>query len=156
MSLLVLLISAVSVGVYHTVKEIRDDTYISGETIIIDGKEQGRMEVSLADIVPGTERSYTLVLKPNRESGFDMKMEFKKTDTDTIAQYIDVEIKVNGQSIASDKLDVLLSGKKTEHKVGFNSKAEILVEIIYKMSLDIGDEAQGTSAEFDVKMTFEG
>ncbi len=129
------------------------DAYANEKTIVLEDKVQSEMKVSLTNIVPGESCNYSLHLKANKGDKFDVVMDFEKTDADSLAKFIDVDIIVNGESIGMSTLAELLEGKQIKFIADFDGTKTVEVEIIYSMSVDIGDEAQHTSADFNILLT---
>ncbi len=119
-------------------------------TIILDGETQKELDVTLSDFLPGDSKSYTVQMKNGAEDALTVEMSFEKADTDSLASFIDVEISVNDEKVDSAKLSEYLQGKTIPFPTEFIAGSTHEVEIKYSMSIDVGDEAQKTTADFQV------
>ncbi len=152
---LILFICAVTaVGIAVSVWNFTSQEKLTNEkTIVIDEKTQTEMDVSLHDICPGMSVSYYINLKANENDRFKALMDFQKTESDSLAAFIDVDILVNGTKISSSKLSEHLGGKQIEFDANFENTSEIRIEIVYSMDLEVGDEAQNTTADFNIVLS---
>ncbi len=119
-------------------------------TVIIDGKTQKELDVTLSDFLPGDSKSYTVQMKNGAEDALTVEMSFEKADTDTLAPFIDVEVSINGEKVDNAKLNEYLQGKTISFPNEFVAGSTHEVQITYSMSIDVGDEAQKTTADFQV------
>lgn len=150
-SLIVVTIAGIVIGVWNYTSQ---DAYINEKTITLaDDVQSEEMKVNLSGIAPGVKATYTLNLQANSGDSFDAVMDFEKTGADSLAPYIAVEILVDGESVGNGSLAELLDGKQFNFHIDFDGTTAVEVEIIYSMGLDVGDEAQGTSADFDMILT---
>ncbi len=147
MSLTVLTMLGLSIGAWNYIGEQK----LSEEkTVEIDGETQTEIEVNLSDFYPGVSKSFKTNLNGNKSDRFDIEIKFEKTGADTLAKFINVTIAVNGETISTSELEELLKGNSLCFSADFQDKSLISLEITYSMSIDTGDEAQNTSAEFAI------
>ncbi len=124
--------------------------YSDEKTIFLDGTEQTEMQVSLSGLYPGKQESYFLHLNANMGDAFKATLVFEKKGTDTLAPYVEVEILVNGNALERGTLAEYLNGKEIDFTLAFQKTTHAEIGFVYSMGLDIGDEAQNTSADFDI------
>ncbi len=150
LSLVVVTMVGIGIGTWSYVSQ---DKFANEKTIVLNEQSQTEMEVNLSGFCPGMSVSYEMHLKANAGDVFDITMDFEKTDTDSLARFIDVEVRLNGEKIDSAKLSEYLNGKPLAFSAEFNSTSEIDVEIVYSMGLEVGDEAQNTMADFNIVLS---
>ncbi len=119
-------------------------------TIVLDQTPQTQLEVELYDMYPGASKSYEIHLKADLGKTYNLALNFQKTKACTIAQFIDVQVKLGDELIDSAKLEEYLDGKKVSFPMDFDSQTMIDIEIIYSMDDSVGDEAQNTTADFNL------
>ncbi len=129
-------------------KEFSDE-----KTIVVDEKEQTEMSVNLVGIHPGETMAYQINLKSNEGDFFNITMDFTKAGDDSLAKFIDVEIRLNGKKTRAAKLSEYLNGEQVAFSINYAGINKAEIEILYSMSLDVGDEAQNTSADFTILLS---
>ncbi len=149
-SLIILTCVGIVFGICNLVSQ---GAYINEKSITLRDNTTSEMEIQLLDIAPDTQSEYTINLKANKGDSFDVTLDFVKTGADSLAQYIDVDVTVNGESVGKSILSQLLDGKQINFCADFSDSKKNEVVIAYKMDADVGDEAQATSADFDVILT---
>ncbi len=152
LSLVVVTMVGIAIGIWSFVSQ---DKYINEKTIVLNEQPQTEMEVNLSGLCPGMSVSYEIHLKANEGDAFGITMDFEKTDTDSLAQFVDVEVRLSGEKIDGAKLSEYLGGKQITFPTKFDSTSEIDIEIVYSMGIDVGDDAQNTTADFNIILSAE-
>ncbi len=129
---------------------VSQDKFANEKTIVLNEQPQTEMVVYLSGLCPGMRVSYEIHLKANEGDRFGITMDFEKTDTDSLAQFVDVEIRLSGEKIDGAKLSEYLGGRQITFPTEFDSTSEIDIEIVYGMGIDVGDDAQNTTADFNI------
>ncbi len=150
LSLVVVTMVGIVVGVWSYVSQ---DKFINEQTIVLNEQPQTEMEVNLSGICPGMSMSYKIHLKANEGDYFDITLDFTKTGTDSLAQFVDVEVRLGGEKIESAKLSEYLNGKQVAFPLEYDDTSEIDIEIVYSMGLEVGDDAQNTTADFNIVLS---
>ncbi len=132
---------------------VSQDKFADEKTIVLNEQPQTEMEVSLSGLVPGVSVSYEIHLKANEGGSFGITMDFEKTDSDSLAPFVDVEVRLSGEKIDGAKLSEYLGGKQIIFPAKFDDTSEIDIEIVYSMSIDVGDDAQNTTADFNIVLS---
>ncbi len=152
LSLVVVTMIGIVIGVWNYVSQ---DKFTGEKTIVLNEQPQTEMEVNLSGLYPGMSISYEIHLKANKGDTFDITMEFEKTDKDSLARFVDVEVRLNGEGIDSAKLSEYLGGRQIAFSAEFDDAPEIDIEVVYSMSIDVGDDAQNTTADFNIILSSE-
>ncbi len=129
------------------------EKFANGKTIVLNEETKTEMEVNLSGICPGDSTSYGIHLEARESDLFDVTMNFKKTGQDSLARFIDVTVKLDGENISTAKLTDYLDGKSIAFPTDFDGRSTVKLEIVYSMDLEVGDEAQNTAADFNVILT---
>ncbi len=150
LSLVVITMLGVVIGVWFYVSQ---DKFSNEKTIVLNEQPQTEMEVSLSGLCPGMSISYEIHLKANEGDSFGLTMDFKKTDADSLAPFVDVEVKLGGETLDGAKLFEYLDGKQITFPTEFVGTSNIDIEIVYSMGIEVGDEAQNTTADFNIVLS---
>ncbi len=150
LSLVAITMIGIIIGVWSYVSQ---DKFVNEKTIVLNEQPQTEMEVSPSGLCPGMSVSYKIHLRANEGDSFGITMDFKKTDTDSLAQFVDVEVRLSGEKIDSAKLSEYLGGKQITFPIEFDGTSEIDIEIVYSMGIDVGDDAQNTTADFNIVLS---
>ncbi len=129
------------------------ERYIHEKTITLDEATQEQFSVALGGITPGSERSYTVHFKAHPGDRYRLTLDFSKGSEDALAKFINVEVLVGEERVAHCSLDALLNGEKITFPLYFGTDSATCAKIIYSMDESIGDEAQGTRADFNITVT---
>ncbi len=131
------------------------DKYLNKSTVNLSNGDEVNAElgVDLGSLYPGASLSYTFNLKANKGDGFNITASFIEKGPTTIKEYVNVEIRLNGERIDSDSLNAYLGGKTVNFRAEFGNTNLQEVELIYTMSAEVGDEAQGATADFDINIS---
>ncbi len=121
--------------------------------IVLNGSEQKSMAVQLSDMNPGSKRKYTVKTELVAGDIYNMQIRFQRTDEGELAEYIALDVKYGGTVIASGRLSDFLNGKTLEFQFEVSEEKNCAFELIYKMDVEAGNEAQGTFAGFEVTMS---
>ena len=111
-----------------------------------DGTSQKTLEITESDFVPGEERTYELKLVGS-EGAYDFTLSFRQKESGTLQNYLYVTVKA-GDVQQKKSLRELLAGETLR----FRSDADVLV-LTYSMPKEVGNEAQGAVASFDLTIT---
>ncbi len=122
-------------------------------TIEIDGDTRETLGVSLTGFYPGRKQEYTLNLVYNVKEEYETTLIFEKTDGGSLENYIKTEIEVAGEQIDSGLLETYLGGETVSFSHRPASSKPVKVVIRYTMPLDVGNEAQKTSVDFNILFT---
>ncbi len=109
--------------------------------------------VELSGFAPGVSRSYDILLKSVKGENYDVEIKFdvKEGDPIGLAPFIDLEIKLEDEVVASGNLKEFLDGNiKVVFGLPFKDTRRRDLTISYIMSQNVGDDAQNTEAKFDI------
>ncbi len=119
-------------------------------TVEVSDTKAKTVNVTLTEFLPGESKSKKITLKNESENEYSLKLKFEKTGEDSLAPFIDVVVKIGGEQQPAKTLKELFASDAIPFKMTNVHGAELEIEVIYSMSLDVGDEAQRTKADFDI------
>ena len=117
-----------------------------------NGVTQETLEFEELGLYPGQEKEYTLLITCEETGVYTMDFIFVEVEDHGLKTYVDVSVTMDGETLESGKLDALLSGEKFTLETEFSKTQPVEIRIVYSMSLEIGNEAQGVSALFNLKI----
>lgn len=115
-------------------------------TLTGDGVVQAEMKCSLEGLYPGQSAEYSICFSGAPEEAFALTVAFQPDDAAALSPYIDVELELNGESVAAESLDKYLKGDTAEVTLPKGEERVLIVR--YSMPEEIGNEAQGLAADF--------
>ena len=90
------------------------------------------------------------------EGSYSVVLDYNETEDGGLKKFVDVEVKLNDETIYTDSLeDLLMEGETIDFSTDLFSATPAVIKIIYKMSDKIKNEAQETFADFDIKLSIE-
>ncbi len=147
MSLIVLTVTGLvmALGVNDAQSGFTDKSTV----VLEDGKDR-ELSVKLSGLVPASSASYAVKLVGTKDDFLNVHVTFNKHGRSDLAEFVKVEIKMDGETIGSAMLSEYLNGKSADFKCEFEKNDHQKIEIVYSMGIDVGDEAQNTEAEFGI------
>lgn len=119
------------------------------ETTVIElnGATSKTLKAELTDFYPGSEQEYKIVLTGETAGNYVISLNFRDVkNSGSLEKYLTATIKANDITIQK-QLKELLDGEVIELGKGVEQ-----ITIVYEMSEDIGNEAQGTTADFYIDL----
>lgn len=110
------------------------------------------IKVGELTLTPGTSKISSINLKCINTGGYLIRLEFKERGKGNLKDYLNVIIKYNNEVIFEDKLNKVFDNKDIYIDNVFLRDDEVFLEVIYILPEDIGNEAQGAKAKFDIKL----
>lgn len=124
---------------------LKEDTVIE-----ISGETNKTLKAELAGFYPGGEKEYVISLSGDSASEYDITLTFRDdedTESGDLENYLTV--KITTEEITIEKtLKELLQGETLA--LGKTSDG---IKIVYAMPQEIGNESQGTTADFYIDFT---
>lgn len=125
--------------------ELTENTVIE-----VSGETEKTVKAELTGFYPGDKQEYNITLKGEMSEDYLVTLTFRDDkNADGLENYLTVTIKTKEVTIEK-QLKEVLSGEKIE--LGSNANE---ITIIYAMSEETGNEAQGTTADFYIDLTAE-
>lgn len=131
-----------AVVVYRAVKNTSGNVE-SDATIEIDGETHKTLEATLTGFYPGSSQDYTIVLTSETSESYETYLSFRDGSGE-LQNYIVVTVSTGTEEIEKP-LSELLGGETL-----FLGENVSEIKITYTMPEEVGNEAQGTTADFRI------
>ncbi len=126
---------------------MKDNNELKENTVIeIDGATTKTLKAEIIGLYPGKTEEYVISFAGDNIKDYLITLDFNGDDDGVLKNYIEVEIKTNDSSI-NKTLNELLEGDLISLGTGVT---EIIIS--YTMPIEVGNEAQGESVVFYVKL----
>ena len=122
------------------------------EMIRLDLEHDVRKIVDFTDLtlVPGEESKYSLILTSAYEDDYDISLHFSETEDRLLKEYAYVRIECGDEVLCDKRLSEVLDGDPIAFKHRLSSETDCEVVVSYYLPIEIGNEAEGTAAEFSL------
>lgn len=152
--ILIAIVAVILAGVVLlAVVMFNNNEFIKNITLSEDGVTHETLEFSANGLHPGETRAYTLNLKSVITDRYIISFAFEETKDGELKNYIDV-ILTYGDEKYECKLADLLDGQTLSFEnVAIEADETAVITITYYMPEDVGNEAQKTTADFDIILT---
>ena len=128
----------------------KDDHSIGVE--IADG-ESGVASFEHLNLLPGEEVEYTLLVSSNEGPTYAVDFEFRESDDSPLKDYVYVRMLIGEEEICNELLADVMDNGAISRNLVISKGDECEVTIIYYMPEEIGNEAEGAEAHFDLYVT---
>ena len=118
-----------------------------------DGVTEDVFAIRDLQLCPTESKEYEIDLFCDASGDYNITMAYGERKQGTMKHYVDVVVKANGETVYQGKLSKLIDGKEI---VSFDgtllAEHPLTVTVTYTMPYETGNEAQGTSADFDIHL----
>ncbi len=118
-----------------------------------NGTTEEKMEITGLNFKPGDNREYELTYSCTDGGKYDLTFVFKTTKAGGMEPFISVELENGDRKVTVPLKDVLEDERGIETTLYFEKKKKESVYLRFSMPIEVGNEAQGTTADFQVIMT---
>lgn len=145
--LTIVIVFGIVIGIFVLKRqnEFSKDIKLSGEEV---GEE---LDVSLEGFYPGRSLSYTVNFGAASSFSYDVVLSFVADGDCALAEFIVLNISLNGEEIAEGKLSAYIGGESCAFTLPKSEDGAVL-KLEYTMPEETGNEAQGTTADFKVQI----
>ncbi len=136
---------------------VKTDVPKLSETVTVssDGVAEEALTVQSLTINPGETRECYVFLRSAMDGKFKANLTFEELNDGGLKSYVNVELFLNDQSVYDGSLTDLLLGTPVTFNTDLDATDHTLLKITYKMPVETGNEAQGTTASFDIRLKIE-
>lgn len=143
----------VASGVIVALKQMRGENESVLNVSIGNGTTSGEYTIEELHMKPGESVEYTLKIQADVTGKYALKWHFTTTGACNMQEYVIVEIETEQESIAVQSLHTLLGGEEIEWETSLTAGEEAQGTLRYVMPLSVGNEAQGTEANFSFSIS---
>ncbi|MBR2970909.1 MAG: hypothetical protein IKC48_03840 [Clostridia bacterium] len=157
LNILIVALAVVAVFAGMLVVYLNDakDNFADSITLSNDGVTETVVSVNDLSLIPTQKKDYSISLQAEIEGTFDVVLDFAETRDGGMKQFVLVTIKSGDSVVYEGGLSDLLDDTDVVFQVEIESGKAVDVNICYEMPESVGNEAQGTSADFDVHFRIE-
>lgn len=150
-----LLLTVLSVSLVVLVEHAHDE-FKEDVTVRKNGVTEERLSVRGLSLVPTEKREYEIDLTCVASGSFDVILDYEEKADGGLKNFVNVSVKADGQLVYQGRLsDLLDRGDVIRFEGELKEKEPLVVTICYEMPRETGNEAQKTSADFDIKLRIE-
>ncbi|MBO5241024.1 MAG: hypothetical protein J6B56_06380 [Clostridia bacterium] len=124
-------------------------------TLTEHGIENTELKTDFGTLLPGESSEYTINFECKDVGAYKFSFFYTAKENSPLGKYVTVEVKNGEERKASGNLGELLSGNVLIATYTFEEATTGLLTVRYVMHEDVGDEAQGASLDFDLRLTVE-
>lgn len=133
-----------------------NNEFIKNITLSPDGTTSEKLEFSANGMGPGGKpREYTINLKSKLSDRYIVTLEFEETEEGTLKNFVNVTLQFGDEEPTTYLLAELLDGQTVTFECNINSGATFSIKVTYAIPSEVGNEAQGATADFDIILTAE-
>ncbi len=149
------LLGIIAVMLIVFVEQAHDD-FEKGITVSAEGVTTETLEVRDLTLNPTETREYEVNLTCPASGSFDISLVFEEVIDGGMKQFVDVTVSLGDTEVYRGRLSELIaSGTAVSFEGELLAEEPLVLSVSYTMPRDVGNEAQGTYAEFDVHLTVE-
>ena len=118
-----------------------------------DGVTEDVFTVRNLQLCPDQSKEYDVDLVCDASGAYNVTLTYEELKPGTMKHYVDVVVSVEDETVYTGKLSTLMDKKETISFDGtLMSRTPLTVTIKYLMPYETGNEAQGTTADFDIHL----
>ncbi len=125
-------------------------------TVSEDGVTESILAVRDLKLCPTESKEYSVNLVCAASGSYHISLDYEEKKNGGMKPFVDVTVKFNGEVVYEGELAALLdSGELIQFEGELHAEEPLVVSICYLMPYDVGNEAQGTYADFDIHLKIE-
>ena len=121
-------------------------------TLTENGIVNAELDTNFGTLLPGQSSTYTLEIECKAEGTYRFCFVYETKEQSPLGKYVTVELNDGEEKIASGNLGELLAGGELVTTRTFTQTMKTSFTISYIMHDDVGDEAQGATLDFELKL----
>ena len=132
------------------------DEFDDNITVTVDGVTEKTLKVRDLRLSPTEKKEYVVGVFCSASGGYDISLTYVETLDGGMKPFVNVWVECEGVRVYEGTLVDLLDGGTVIRFAGeLEAKDPLPITFCYEMPYEIGNEAQGTSADFDIKLKIE-
>lgn len=118
-----------------------------------DGATQENLSINIEGVYPTKSVEYSVKFGSKATKSYDVELSFEQSGETDMAQYLELSIVLNGDTVESGNLQEYLSGKVVALDLAMQKSEPAVLILRYTMPSEVGNEAQNLSVDFIVNIT---
>ena len=133
-----------------------DEKFENNITVTESGVTESVLKVQDLTLVPGTRRDYHVNLICDATGNYYIHLDYEEVHDGGMKHFVNVRIMLGDDEVYYGPLTELIDEDYIVTFEGILDHLDPLVlSFYYEMPIETGNEAQGTSADFDINLTIE-
>ncbi len=126
-------------------------------TVSEDGVTESILAVRDLKLNPTESKEYSVNLVCAASGSYHIYLDYEEKEDGGMKSFVDVTVKFDGKVVYEGDLAALLGdeGELIQFEGELHAEEPLVVSICYLMPYDVGNEAQGTYADFDIHLKIE-
>ena len=127
-------------------------------SVKIDGSGYAEKEIEVRNLQlhPNESKSYSIEVAPEFGGDYEISINYQEIKDGGLKEFETVSFSVDGKQVQSSSLKSLLDGKSSIVILqNFSEDKPLKLTVTYIMPYEVGNEAQGAYADFDVTLIFD-
>lgn len=150
-----LLIGVMSVMLIVFLGQAKED-FPKDITVGADGTTETVMSVRELKLSPTESKEYSVNLVCAASGSYLVSLDFEQENDGGMKAFVDVTVKHDDEVVYEGGLSELLdSDVIIDFESELHAKEPVVITVCYEMPYDVGNEAQGTYASFDIHLKIE-
>ncbi len=146
------LLSLLAVVLIVFIKDTREG-FEENITVSADGVTETTLEVRDLTLVPTDKKEYSVNLVCAATGTYDVSLSYDETLDGGMKNFVNVLVTYDNKLAYDGRLvDLIDNSHIIEFECELTAKTPVVVKISYEMPYEVGNEAQNTYADFDVKL----
>ncbi|MBE6632785.1 MAG: hypothetical protein E7620_00420 [Ruminococcaceae bacterium] len=152
MSLMIVVGIVLSVLYYKSnAGKVVDDLDLS---VTIGDQTTTNREFKLEKLIPGSSTEYTMHINAKKQDTYVVTLDFNELKDNGLKSLVNVRLMLGDIPMYEGTLESLLAdGTTVTFECAPSDDNKVSMKVIYSMSVDVGNEAMGASADFLVTLT---
>ena len=150
-----LLIGVMSVMLIVFLGQAKED-FPKDITVSADGTTETVMSVRELKLSPTESKEYSVNLVCAASGSYLVSLDFEQENDGGMKAFVDVTVKHDDEVVyEGGLLELLDSDVIIDFESELHAKEPVVITVCYEMPYDVGNEAQGTYASFDIHLKIE-
>ena len=128
------------------------ERFHSDLAITVDGVTEKTLTVPSLQLVPGSQEEYDVHVKCEASGLYEVEVFYYEKQNGGLKNFVNAVMTLGDERVHKGALRDLIDGEPVRFDWTFEEGEAMTLTISYEMPIEIGNEAKGTSAGFDVKI----
>ena len=148
-----ILLAAIAVSLYVLIAYAKE-VFPENITVHSEGVTESILPVRDLRLNPSESKSYSVNLVCEASGLYLVTLDFIETLDGGMKDFVNVTVLSDGTEVYSGALGKLISGEiNAQFEAELSADDPVVITVLYQMPRGIGNEAQGTYSDFDVKLS---
>lgn len=150
-----IVLAMMAVGLFVFI-EYAHDVFPENITVSAEGKTTTTLPIRDLHLIPAETKEYSVNLVCEASGDYNVILEFNEEKDGGMKGFVNVTVSCDGESIFEGSLvELFEKGKTLEFIRTIEADDPTVITFSYSMPREIGNEAQGTFADFNVLLTID-